>query len=47
MTAETIAGYSYTMGAVGAAGGFGLLADEREILDRYRRKGGFVQIGPT
>lgn len=47
VTAETIAGYSYTMGAVGAAGGFGLLADEREILDRYRRKGGFVQIGPT
>lgn len=33
---ESIAGYSYTVGASGAAGPFGLLPDERAALTRWR-----------
>lgn len=41
---ESIAGYSYSVGSAGAAGGFGLLPDERAVLDRYRRTGGWVDV---
>lgn len=37
LTSETIGSYSYSVGAAAAAGPFGLLNDERAILDRYRR----------
>lgn len=47
VTTEQVAGYSYTLGSAGAAGAFGLLPDERTILDSFRRPAGFVQIGPT
>lgn len=46
LTNESIQGYSYSIGAAGAAGGFGMLADERMILDTYKRVGGYVQVGP-
>jgi hypothetical protein len=36
---ESIAGYSYSVGAAAAAGPAGMLADERTILDRYRPVG--------
>lgn len=39
MTSESIAGYSYSVGAAAAAGPLGLLSDERAVLDRYRRPG--------
>lgn len=42
VTSETLGGYSYTTGTIGAAGPFGLLPDERETLDAYRREAGFV-----
>lgn len=45
MTSETIAGYSYSVGAAAAAGGVGMLADERAVLDRYRRIGGMAWTG--
>jgi hypothetical protein len=41
---ESIDGYSYTVGQVGAAGGFGLFPDERQILDRFRRSGGTIRV---
>lgn len=41
---ESIAGYSYSIGSAGAAGGFGMLPDERSVLDRYRRVGGWVDV---
>lgn len=44
ITAESIEGYSYTIGSVGAAGGFGLLPDERTILDRYRRRVSYTDM---
>lgn len=46
LTSESIAGYSYTLGSAAAAGGFGMLDAEREILFGYRPQGGFVQAGP-
>ena len=44
MQSETIGQYSYTVGAAAAAGGLGMLADERAVLDRYRRVGGLVRV---
>lgn len=41
---ESIAGYSYSVGSAGAAGGFGMLPDERAVLDRYRRVAGWVDV---
>jgi hypothetical protein len=41
---ETIGTYSYTVGATAAAGAAGLLNDERAILDRYTRVGGYAWI---
>lgn len=43
LTSESIQGYSYSLGAAGAAGGFGMLNDERAILDTYRREGGVIR----
>lgn len=40
--AETIAGYSYQQGSAAGAGPFGMLPDEKRILDRYR-----VLVGPA
>jgi hypothetical protein len=40
LTSETIQGYSYSVGAAGAAGAFGLLDDERDTLDAYKRRVG-------
>jgi hypothetical protein len=37
ITTESIQGYSYTLGSAAAAGGFGMLQAERDILDAYRR----------
>lgn len=37
---ESIAGYSHAFGAAAAAGGVGLMNDERAVLDKYRRVGG-------
>lgn len=42
---EAIAGYSYTVGSVGAAGALGFLPDERVVLDRYRRSGSTAMVG--
>lgn len=42
-TARSIEGYSEQFGSTGAAGPFGLLPDERFILDRYRRRAGYAQ----
>lgn len=33
---ESIGGYSYSVGVAAAAGGVGMLNDERAVLDRYR-----------
>lgn len=44
-TQEGIGNYSYQVGAAAAAGAVGLLADERRILDRYRRVGGQTWVG--
>lgn len=38
ITSETIAGYSYQVGAVGAAGAVGLLDSERKVLDTFKRR---------
>lgn len=43
MTSESIQGYSYTIGVVGAAGALGLLNSEMAILDAYCQVGGNVQ----
>jgi hypothetical protein len=45
ITSETIASYSYSVGAAASSGGFGLLRDERETLDRYRRVVGRIEMG--
>lgn len=45
-TQESIGNYSYSVGGAAAAGAVGLLADEKRILDRYRRVGGQIRIGP-
>lgn len=42
MTSETISNYSYTIGAAAGSGPFGMLPDEKRILDRYR-----VLAGPA
>ena len=44
LQSETIGQYSYSVGAAAAAGGLGLLNDERAVLDRYRAIGGFVRM---
>lgn len=41
---ESIAGYSYSVGTAAAAGGVGMLAGEKAILDRFRRVGGVVRM---
>lgn len=46
VTSETIQGYSYTLGSAGAAGGFGMLQPERDVLDNYRRNVGRVNTMP-
>lgn len=45
-TAESIAGYSYQIGGAAAAGGFGLLASEKELLASIlgRRRHGTIQL---
>jgi hypothetical protein len=35
LTSESIAGYSYSIGSAAAAGGLGMLPDERAVLDFY------------
>jgi hypothetical protein len=45
MQSETIGQYSYTVGVAAAAGGLGLLNDERAVLDRYARVGGTAWVG--
>lgn len=46
MTSESIAGYSYSLGAAGAAGPFGLLQAEKDILDSFCRVGGSINTSP-
>lgn len=41
---EQIGTYSYTIGPAAAAGAFGLLNDERAVLNRYRRLVGAIRI---
>lgn len=43
-TQESIAGYSYALGAAAASGAVGMLADEKAVLDRYRRPGGTARL---
>ena len=43
-TSESISNYSYSTGGAAAAGGVGLLSDERAVLDRYRRPGGIAVL---
>lgn len=38
-TSENVAGYGYSIGGASSMGAFGLLAGERDVLDRYRRLG--------
>lgn len=42
LTGETIAGYSYQQGAAAGSGPWGMLPDEKSVLDRYR-----VPVGPA
>lgn len=44
VTQESIAGYSYSVGGAAAAGPMGMLADERRILDLYRRPIGVIRV---
>lgn len=44
VVSESIDDYSYRIGAAGAAGAYGLLQDERESLNRYRRAGGSMSL---
>lgn len=44
VTQESIAGYSYSIGSAGAAGPMGMLADERRVLDLYRRPLGVIRV---
>lgn len=46
ITQESIDGYMYQRGTIGAAGAFGFLPDELEILNLYRRVGGSMRVGP-
>lgn len=43
-TSESITNYSYSTGGAAAAGGVGMLSDERAVLDRYRRPGGMAVL---
>lgn len=42
---ESIGSYSYSVGAVAAAGAVGLMNEEREALAPYRRMGGTIRVG--
>jgi hypothetical protein len=44
MTSESISGYSYSTGGAAASGGVGKLADEREVLLRYKRVGSTTRL---
>lgn len=44
ITQESVAGYSYSLGPAGASGGFGLLNDERAVLEGYRRPAGRTEV---
>lgn len=44
MTSETIANYSYSLGSAAGAGPFGMLSDEKRILDRYRVLAGPIPV---
>lgn len=44
LASETIGQYSYSVGGAAAAGSVGMLADERAVLDRYRRVGGTANV---
>lgn len=44
IVSEQIDDYSYRIGATGAAGAFGVLPDERRVLDRYKRRGGTMAL---
>ena len=44
LTSESIAGYSYSVGGAAAAGPLGMLADEKAVLDRYRRPGASAYV---
>jgi len=44
---ESIGGYSYSVGTSAAAGGVGMLNEERRTLDLYRRVGATVWVGGT
>lgn len=46
VTQESIAGYSYSIGGAAAQGPLGLMANEREVLDRYRRPIGVIRVAP-
>lgn len=46
ITSESIQGYSYSLGAAGAAGAFGLLQAEKDVLEGYKKSGGQVQTAP-
>lgn len=46
ITSESIAGYSYQLGSAAAAGGFGMLQAEKDVLDTYGRVGGRVDTMP-
>ena len=46
LQSESVGGYSYSVGVAAAAGAAGMLNDERAVLDRYRRVGGFAVTGP-
>lgn len=48
VTQESLEGYSFSIGAAGAAGPLGLLNDERAVLGRYRLTWGVIRIdAPT
>lgn len=44
LTQESIAGYSYSLGAAAGAGPLGMLADEKAVLDRYRKPIGTIRL---
>ena len=44
VTQESIGGYSYSIGGAAAQGPLGLMAAEREVLDRYRRPIGTIRV---
>jgi hypothetical protein len=46
VTQESIAGYSYSIGGAAAQGPLGLMQNEREVLDRYRRPIGVIRVAP-